>query len=510
VGSWAFTIELDRTSGVSLARQIARAISDGIQRGRLQPGARLPGSRTLASTLSVHRQTVVSAVDDLVAEGWLLSRKTAGIFVADGMPELPVIRRRGTPRRAAADRRFALELSNPPDPELPSDRDPKTILMSGSRPDVRLVPGDLIGRYYRRAATASGPALLSYNDPAGSIRLRRQLAAMLSLTRGLVIEADSIMVTRGSQMALTLLARALIRPGDAVAVEHPGYRPAWEAFKQAGATLIPVPVDDRGLDVPALARLLGRTRIRAIYVTPHHQFPTTVTLSGPRRLELLELAYRERFAVIEDDYDHEFHYSGNPVLPLACMDRAGVTVYVGTLSKVLAPGLRIGFIAAPPDLIERLVAYRSLIDLQGDHVLETAVAELFEEGLLQRHVRKMHRIYRARRDALAAALRHHLGDFVTFRKPSGGTAIWVRSRSLRTMARWARASQERGVSFEAGPAFTLTGAPPAGARLGFACLTETEIDDAVQALAIAARTVRRGAYLRNDEGRAPALEPRRR
>jgi GntR family transcriptional regulator/MocR family aminotransferase len=316
---------------------------------------------------------------------------------------------------------------------------------------------------------------------------------MLSLTRGLVVDADSIIVTRGSQMALTLLARALIRPGEAVAVEHPGYRSAWETFKQAGATLVPVPVDERGLDVAALARLLARARIRAIYVTPHHQFPTTVTLAGPRRLQLLELAQRERFAVIEDDYDHEFHYSGNPVLPLASMDRAGVAVYVGTLSKVLAPGLRIGYIAAPPNLVDTLVAYRSHIDLHGDHVLESAVADLFEEGLIQRHVRKMHRIYRSRLDALAAALRHHLGEFVTFREPSGGTAIWVHCRSWRTMVQWVRASQDCGVSFESGPAFTFTGTPPPGARLGFACLTEAEIDRAVRALAAAARQVRRAA-----------------
>jgi GntR family transcriptional regulator / MocR family aminotransferase len=314
---------------------------------------------------------------------------------------------------------------------------------------------------------------------------------MLSSTRGVVVEPESVMVTRGSQMALVLLARALIRPGDAVAVEHPGYRPAWEAFKQAGAAIVPVPVDHRGLDVHALDRLISRRPIRALYVTPHHQFPTTVTLAAPRRLQLLALARRERFAVIEDDYDHEFHYRGNPVLPLASIDRAGVVAYVGTLSKVLAPGLRIGFIAAPPDLIEQVVAYRSLIDLQGDHVLETAVADLFAEGLIQRHVRKMRRVYRSRLDALASALRRHLRHFVTFTEPSGGTAIWVRGQSARTMAHWASASRECGAIFEAGNAFTFSGTSAAGARLGFACLSEAEIERAVDALAVAARRVRR-------------------
>ena len=494
MATWDFAMDLDRRRGASLSVQIARAISEDIQRGRLHPGDRLPGSRTLARTLTVHRQTVVSAIDDLIAEGWIVSRRGSGVFVADGIPDSSLRPRAPVePAQRAAPRRFPLELARPPDPELPSDGGARTLLMSGSRPDVRLVPADLIGRSYRRAARAAGPAVLSYNHPAGSPRLRQQLAIMLSAARGIVADPDSILVTRGSQMALALLARTLTRPGDAVAVEHPGYRPAWEAFRLAGAQILPVPVDERGLDVRALARLASRRPIRAVYVTPHHQFPTTVTLAGPRRLELLELARRARFAVIEDDYDHEFHYSGAPVLPLASIDRAGVVVYVGTLSKVLAPGLRLGFIAAPPNLIDHVVAYRTYMDLHGDHVLESAIAELLEEGLIQRHVRRMRRVYRARLEALAIGLRRELGDFVRFTEPPGGTAIWVRARSGQAMIQWARASRERGVLFDGGSAFTLTGPPFPAARLGFACLTEAEIERAVQTLAAAAHACRRGA-----------------
>jgi GntR family transcriptional regulator / MocR family aminotransferase len=160
------------------------------------------------------------------------------------------------------------------------------------------------------------------------------------------------------------------------------------------------------------------------------------------------------------------------------------------MSKVLAPGLRLGFIAAPPNLIEPLVAYRSFVDLQGDHVLESAIADLLQEGLIQRHARKMRRVYRARLDALATALRRHLGNFLTFREPSGGTAIWVRIRNARLMAEWARAARDRGVLFDAGPAFTVSGRSVAGARLGFASLTEEELERAVRALAAAAKSVR--------------------
>jgi GntR family transcriptional regulator / MocR family aminotransferase len=213
VASWTLALEVDRTRGTSLVQQIAGALSADIQRGRLRPGDRLPGSRTLAGMLKVHRQTVVTAIDDLVAEGWLVCKKASGTFVADGMPDAPTNRRRDTERsRRASPPRFALELPSAPLPELPRDAGAGALLMSGTRPDVRLLPAELIGRYYRRSIGAFGRQLLSYNHPAGLARLRQQLALMLSLTRGLAIDPASIMVTRGSQLALTLLARALIRP----------------------------------------------------------------------------------------------------------------------------------------------------------------------------------------------------------------------------------------------------------------------------------------------------------
>ena len=192
-----------------------------------------------------------------------------------------------------------------------------TLNLSNGAPDVRLVPARLLGRAYRRALALRAPELLAYGDAAGHPALRAALASMLSATRGLSARADDVVITRGSQMALTLIARALLRPGDTIAVEQPGYRPAWEAFRAAGATVVPVRVDHDGVDVDAIGRIARATTLRAVYVTPHHQYPTTVTLKAPRRLSLLALARTRRFAIIEDDYDHEFHYDGRPVLPLA-------------------------------------------------------------------------------------------------------------------------------------------------------------------------------------------------
>jgi GntR family transcriptional regulator/MocR family aminotransferase len=324
--------------------------------------------------------------------------------------------------------------------------------------------------------------VLDYGDPRGSARLRAALAEMLARARGLAVDESSLLVTRGSQMALWLAAHALVAPGDVVAVEALGYRPAWDALRAAGARLEPLPVDRGGLRVDALAALCTRRSLRALYLTPHHQYPTTVTLTAPRRIELLRLARRHRFAVLEDDYDHEFHYQGRPVLPLASADPGGSVVYVGTLSKVLAPALRLGYLVAPPPLIERLAAERVLVDRQGDRVLEEAVAELLEEGEVQRHVRRVRRIYRARRDILATELTARLGDRVRFALPSGGMALWCEAPGIDTTA-WEARALAAGVGFQAARRFTFDGRPRAAARLGFAPIDERAIVEAVRRLA---------------------------
>src|SRR5690606_18932354 len=201
------------------------------------------------------------------------------------------------------------------------------------------------------------------------------------------------LITRGSQMALSLAAHSVLRANDVVAVEQWGYPPAWQALRLAGAQVVPVKVDDEGLDVAHLAvmcerQVAKRAPIRALYLTPHHQYPTTVSLSPARRVALLQLAATYRFAILEDDYDHEFHFDGQPLLPLASGESDASVLYMGTLSKVIAPGLRIGYLVAPQTVLQRAVAHRYYLDRQGDVVGEAAMAELLEDGELQRHVRR--------------------------------------------------------------------------------------------------------------------------
>ena len=255
-----------------------------------------------------------------------------------------------------------------------------------------------------------------------------------------------------------------------------------------GPRSLPIEVDEHGLDVDMLANLSQKRRVRLIYVTPHHQYPTTVGLSPTRRLALLDLAKRQKFAIVEDDYDQEFHYDGRPVLPLASTDATGNVIYLGTLAKILAPGLRLGFVVAPAALLRRMTDERILIDRQGDAVLECAVAELLEDGEIQRHVRRMRRIYHERRDALCEALDRHFSGVLSYARPAGGLALWARVAPPIDLSAWSARSQARGVHFQTGEQFTFDGRPAPFVRLGFASLDERTLTTAIGRLRESCRT----------------------
>lgn len=491
VARWTLALELPPARDGGLTVRIAGAIRQEILRGRLRPGQRLPGSRTLANQLGVNRNTVTAAYDSLDAEGWIRTEAARGRWVSDpDEPGRPP--RRDDGPRVAMPGRLGFSLGDTPIVPSPAAAPRTRYDLSGGLPDVRLVPWDALARAYRRGLERRGQHLLDYGPLEGLPELREQTAAMLADTRGLACEAADVFIARGSQMALWLVGAAVLRPGDRVAVESFGYRPAWDALRSHGAELVPVPVDADGVDVARLAELAEQAPLRAVYLTPHHQYPTTVTLSGPRRLALLDVARAHRLAIIEDDYDHEFHYEGRPVLPLATLDRGGHVIYVGTLSKVLAPGLRIGFVIAPAPLLRRLATLRATVDRQGDLAVEAAVAELMEEGELQRHAWRARRAYLARRDALVDELRRRLGDRLEPHAPSGGLALWLPTPDL-DPDRWAERAAARGVRIRPGREFAFDGRRRPFVRMGFARHHEAELREAVRVLAAAARAVGPGS-----------------
>ncbi len=465
--------EIQEGTGQPVFLQLSREIITAIETGRLKPGQRLPGTRALARTLNLHRNTVDAAYHEATMQGWLTAQPARGTFVAHDLPLDPVPARRRSKPLPATGARKASEAEN----------GPPLLEFSDGAPDARLLPATELARALRNALHR--PDLLNgagYGDPRGVRALREALCLHLSAERGLEVDLDDLIVTRGSQMALFLAAAALIGPGEAIAVEEPGYPLAVSAFRAAGARVIPVPVDADGISVDDLARIISETPdIRAVYVTPHHQYPTTVTLGAVRRIGLSELARQHEFTIIEDDYDHEYRFDGRPVLPLAArMGHEKGLIYVGSLSKVLAPGLRLGYATGPTELIRRMADLRQAIDRQGDVVLEQAVASLLHGGDLGRHTRKTRRIYQVRRDRMAKLLAEKFPNELSFTLPAGGLALWARIGQGLDAERWSRAARRMGLSVTPGISHCIevTHAPQAF-RIGFANLDEREATNAV-------------------------------
>lgn len=478
-------VDLDRApSGPPVYLQIVHAIADAIRDGRISPAARLPGSRMLAAALGVHRNTILKVYAELTSEGWLEATSAKGTYVAADIPETRLARgSRGEPTE------LPFELPRVKSLEARyAEPNPGMIQLYGGSSDLRLLPTVAIARAYRRALRRAS-RLLNYGDPRGNAALRAELGTFLGVTRGLAVTPEEILITRGSQMGLYLTFAALLRPGDSVVVEELGYPPAWHALRLQDAELLPCRVDEHGLDTERLAKMCERQRrrgrpVRAVYVTPHHQYPTTVALAPGRRMRLSELAEEYKFVVIEDDYCHEFHYEGQPTLPLVSTLPRGSVVYIGTLSKVLAPGLRLGFLVAPAALLERATTLRYFIDRQGDAATEAAVAELMEDGEVQRHIRKTRWLYRERRDNCVEVLRRTFGEQLTFQIPEGGMALWIRCQGVQP-EQWLEQARRLGIEFQLGKDLAMRPCVDDYVRLGFASVTPHEMNDAIARLATA-------------------------
>ncbi len=417
-------VDLDRKCDVPLYLQIVNGVVQQIQNGILKPGDKLPGSRSMAELFEVHRKTVVRSVEELDALGWIEVYPNRGAFVAEHLPKVEPV-----PLKNHAFKKNGQRKSDEVFKSFPELKEPmfvkESLSFDDGFPDPRLAPIEDLARAYSKNLRQSTKQVLNYGDAKGSPRLRKVLARELNKTRGLSITADHIMITRGSQMGVFLAATATLNRGDKVIVGETNYFTGNLTFNHLEAKLLTVPVDKKGLQVDAIERICKKEKIKAVYVTSHHHHPTTVTLTPDRRIQLLTLAEQYRFAIIEDDYDYDFHYSNSPVLPLASADKHGLVLYVGSFSKTIAPAFRIGYLIGRPDLIQELIKVRRLYDRQGDVFLENAIAELLEKGIIRRHLKKAWRHYRERRDYCCQLLNESLGDLIQFDIPDGGMAIWA-------------------------------------------------------------------------------------
>jgi GntR family transcriptional regulator/MocR family aminotransferase len=432
----------------------------------------------LAELLELHRQTIVAAYDEGLAQGWLESRAGSGTYVAAHVPKQIPQRLDLVSTTFQTQPGYAFDTK----PHLfrPVLTNRAGLRLDDGFPDIRLAPMDELSRAYRSYFRWGNPQQhFGYGDTKGHPLLREQLSYHLNETRGLQTTPDNILITRGSIMGLHLACQVLLRPGDAVVVGETTWAGATMNIQQTSAQVLTVPVDQHGMNVDKLAELIARQPIRMVYVTPHHHYPTTVTLRADRRVRLLQLAEQHGFVILEDDYDYDFHYLSRPILPLASADQKGMVVYVGSLTKSVAPAFRIGYVVAPTALIDELARLRRIIDRQGDPMLEFAVGQLFKNGDMKRHFRKALRTYHSRCDLFCDLLANELSDAIQFTKPDGGLAVWATFGPEIDPELLAGQAGQMGLSFASG----LTHNPPGqrlnGTRLGFASSTEAELTQSV-------------------------------
>jgi GntR family transcriptional regulator / MocR family aminotransferase len=483
----AFDLALDlpppdsRNLLASLHRQLRAAILDG----RLRSGLRLPATRTLAEYAGVSRNTAVAAYDLLIAEGYAISHRGAGTFVA----ESPHSQVKSNGDKVAATRLHHDLLQaklQPPwrDASLQTASiRPRKFDFRPGYPDQRLFPFDIWRRLTTRASRHAANKTVSFGDPQGDARLRAGIAAHVSAMRAVACTADNIIITAGAQQAFDLLARIFVAAGRTrVAIENPGYLPIGTAMRGAGAKLYHVAVDDEGFMVERCPK-----RIDVIAVAPSHQFPLGVTLSAARRSALLAHAARANAIIIEDDYDGEFRLSGRPLDALQTIDHDERVIYVGTFSKSLFPALRMGYIVAPSWVRAALVAAKQASNWHVAASTQSALADFIHEGHLARHVRRMRSLYKIRNEQLREALTKAFGDTLRLQPSLAGLHFAATMAQRHSADTWARRAADAGIRIETLAHHT---APPVklnGLIFGYGLLPTNDIERAVAALARAVR-----------------------
>ncbi|MDN5216060.1 PLP-dependent aminotransferase family protein [Fulvivirgaceae bacterium BMA12] len=473
-------IKPDKNSTKAVYIQIATKFIELIQKGKIRSGAKLPGSRQLALKLGINRNTMNAAYDELIAQGYALSLQRKGVFVVENLPEIKGEALdeslQSKSYHGIAPFAWNEQLQTIP---LVSLQEYQLVIDDGF-PDVRLAPIDSLMREYRSLSRRSpNRKFLKYGPPGGSHRLKMALFKHLADTRGINIAPENMLITRGCQMGFYIAAKLLIMPGDYMVVGTSNYFAVDATFRHFGARLLRVPVDENGMDIDKLEALCKKKKIKGVYVIPHHHHPTMVTLSTDRRMKLLQLAAAYNFAIIEDDYDFDFHYDTNPILPLASIDPYGHVLYVGSITKTVAPGLRMGFLIGPEKFIDKAARFRLLIDRQGDTLMEEAMASLYELGEIDGHLRRSLKIYRERRNVFCHLLEEKLNDAVTFEIPRGGLGIWTVFDKSIDLTQLFKRSLKMGLMINDPSIYNNEVFNENGVRLGFASVNETEINRAL-------------------------------
>jgi len=478
-------LEVDVEGDQPVYRQIADGIRSAASAGRLPSGQRLPPTRDLARQLGVNRNTVIAAYDLLAAEGIVRSHTGRGTYLVAAPTPGTAAPARSTPARDAWFTAFSRAVEGPGVGGLLSAYRVAIatdgISFAGSYPDKDLMPVEEFRRAMESVLRTEGVEVLSYGPTAGHHGLRESIAGAMS-RRGSRITSEGILVTNGSQQALDLVFRTLLDPGDPVVVEDPTYTGALSVLHSLGARLVGVPVDDEGIRPDLLARALERHHPRVLYVQPTFQNPTARVASEARRRDVLALAARHRCAVVEDDWAGDLRLEGADLPTLHAMDGGEHVLYVSTFSKKLLPGLRVGWVAAPAPVLERLVTMKQIEDCGTSPLIQAALHAFLREGGLEQHLERVRPVYRERRDTMIRALERHFPEGVAWERPAGGLFLWltlpdgIDSNDLHALAR------ERGVLFNKGDLFHVDGGGRGTLRLTYAAVPVARIEAGVEIL----------------------------
>lgn len=476
-------LHLDHSSARAVYLQFADTILLLIKNGQLRSGQKLPGSREVAALLHINRITVSKAYEELQMQGWLESFVGRGTFVSSHIPEPePKILRSIATQTSQKKAGFSVTPKPYTDNIL-------SVVSAGLHlddgfPDPTLAPIKELYRAYRSQLTRSGlyHKFGSYSHPAGPFFYREALSHYLNETRGLKITAKNVLSVRGTLMGINLVCNGLIDAGDVIVSGVPGWNRAELNFVHAKAKHITIPVDENGLVIDELKKICKKRKVRMVYVTPHHHYPTTVSLRLDRRLELLRLANEYGFIIFEDDYDFDFHYKHRPLLPLASAGENGMVIYCGSFSKSFSPAFRMGYLVAAENVIEHLAKVRILLDRQGDHILDNAMADLLNDGTIQRYLRKALPVYEKRRNLFCDLLHGELSDAVSFTTPEGGMTVWTEFDKSINLEKLAKEAFSKGLFLSDGKLHQYRNFNTNAVRLGFASSSDEELTSSIAIL----------------------------
>lgn len=481
---------INRKSAVPVYQQIANQLTALIRRGVLKSKQKLPSSRELADLLQVHRKTVVAAYSEIQMQGWTTTSPKRGVFVSSALPELTPVKW----EKDAAYERLSVPLPfyrvnthyiAEPTVE-PSKYD---WVIDDGLPDARIAPLEALIREYKIRIQKN---FLFKNNAGtlypGSLSLRETLISYLAETRGIRAITPNILITQGAQMGIFMAAQLLLRQGDYVVVGEPGYFMANSVFENLEANILRALVDKDGIDVDQVEEFCLKYNVKMLYIIPHHHHPTTVTLSPQRRMQLIALAEKFNFVIVEDDYDYDFHYHSAPYLPLVSYNSNRI-IYIGSLTKCLAPSIRIGFMVAPVELIDEAIKIRRSISLRGDFIMEEALSVLIASGDINRHIKKSNKIYMHRRDLLCELMKGHLHDFVEFDIPTGGMAVWIKFGKEYPLKKIASNAAKHRLLMSDGTKYNTHNEDYNAIRFGFASLTDIELTEVIQLLKVSLQKV---------------------